>query len=255
MNKEVSCLVINLEKDIERREEISRQLERLGIPYSIFSAVYGKNLTSEEVEKHYNQKRAIALSHDMTRSELGCALSHIFIYKKMVDEGIPYALVLEDDARLSDDLPDVLSRLREQYQSTEPVAVLLGHVRKYQNRGAVVLDEKYRVAEIYGTPVRAHGYFITLAAAKKMLENLYPVWTVADDWAIFNEDFVKIKAVVPYCIGLTDLAQISNLESERKDIKLKRSIGYHLHQFFYHKFINQIFIRPFQQVKKQDETW
>lgn len=255
MNKEVSCFVINLEKDVDRRVAMSQQLENLGISYSIFGAVYGKKLTPEEVAKHYDQKRAIALSHDMTSSELGCALSHIFIYKKMVEEAIPYALVLEDDARLGNDLPKVISGLCSQYKSTDPVAILLNHVKKYQNRKSLILDEKYRIANIYGTPVRTHGYFITLAAAKKMLDNLYPVWTVADDWAIFNRDFITIKAVVPYCVGLSDLAEFSNIESERDGVKLKRSIGYHLHHFFYHKFINQIFIRPFLQVRKQDETW
>lgn len=255
MNQKTSCFVINLEKDVERRVQISHQLDDLGIPHTIFAAVHGASLTAEEMDSHYDRKRAVALSHDMTRSEIGCALSHIYIYRKMVAEGIQYALVLEDDARLSDDLPHVISCLQDEYASAKPTVIILGHVRKYQNRSALILDEKYRVAEIYGTPVGAHGYFITLAGAKKLLDNLYPVWAVADDWAVFNERFVTIKALVPYCIGLSEFAQISNLEAERQDIKLKRSIRYHVQHYFYHKFINQIFVRPFQRVKKQDQTW
>lgn len=255
MNEKCTCFVINLEKDVERRVQISRQLNDLDIPHSIFSAVHGASLTTEEIDSYYDRDRAIALSHDMTLSEIGCALSHVFIYRKMVAEGIPYALVLEDDARLNNDLPHVISRLQDEYESTEPVVILLGHVRKYQNRAPLILDEKYRVAEIYGTPVGAHGYFITLAGAKKLLDNLFPVWAVADDWAIFNDKFATVRALVPYCIGLSEFAQVSNLEGERKNIKLKRSIRYHLHHYLHHKFINQIFVRPFRKVKKQDQTW
>lgn len=255
MKNEVGCFVINLEKDVDRRENISRQLAKAGIPYQIFSAVYGKYLTPEELAQHYNKSRAIELSHDLTPSEIGCALSHVFIYRKMLDEGMSYALVLEDDAQLSQDLPAVLSGLQREYASSEPVVFLLNHVRKYKNRKTRRLDEKYLVADIYGTPIRASGYFITRAAAKLLLDNLYPVWAVADDWAVFNRDYATIKAVVPYCVGLSEHAQFSNLESERQAIQLKRSIGYHLYQLFYHKFINQLFVRPFQRVSKQDESW
>jgi glycosyl transferase family 25 len=132
---------------------------------------------------------------------------------------------------------------------------LLTHVLKYKNRKTFRLDHKFRVAEIYGAPVGAYGYFITLAAAKKLLDNLYPVWAVADDWAVFNKRYISVKALVPYCIGLSEHDKVSNLEDERKDIKLKRGIGYHFYQFFYHKFINQIFVRPFQRVVKQEKTW
>jgi glycosyl transferase family 25 len=253
--KDVSCFVINLEKDTERREQISRQLESLGIPYTIFGAVYGKALTPEEMQAHYDKARAISTSHDMTPSEIGCALSHIFIYKKMVAEGIPYALILEDDAKLSEDLPGILSGLTAQFKSSDPVATMLTHVKKYKQRNASPLGERHQVVSIYGTPVCAHGYFITQAAAKKFLDNLYPVWTVADDWAVFDKAFATIKAVVPYCIGLSDFAKLSNLQEERDSIKLKRSLGFHLHHIFYHKFINQIFVRPFQRVATQKETW
>jgi glycosyl transferase family 25 len=39
----------------------------------------------------------------MSAGEIGCSASHLVIYRMMVERGLPYALILEDDARLEKD--------------------------------------------------------------------------------------------------------------------------------------------------------
>lgn len=107
------CFVINLEKQEKRREIISKQLNALHIPFEIFPAVNGRLLTQEQISQLYDREKALKKGYyDLTLPEIGCALSHINIYKKIVSENIPYALILEDDAFLNPELPKVLLDLK-----------------------------------------------------------------------------------------------------------------------------------------------
>jgi GR25 family glycosyltransferase involved in LPS biosynthesis len=90
--------VINLPGDAHRRAFMERQLAGPGIAYEFVRAVDGHD---EAVDHECDDALAerewgVALN----RGEKGCALSHRLIYERMLDEDIPIALVLEDDAVL-----------------------------------------------------------------------------------------------------------------------------------------------------------
>jgi glycosyl transferase family 25 len=207
----------------------------------------------------YDRERAIEESHDLTLGEIGCALSHWGVYRQMVEKNISHALVLEDDARLGDALPDVVRRLEQQYASDKPMVVLLNYIEKYSKLGAKKLGDRHQLVDTYGGIPNAHGYFLTLAAAKNLAEGLYPIWLVADRWERFREEkLIQFKAVVPYCVSLTEHATQSNLTPdrvERMNLYRRGGLFYYLHRYVYKKFIHQLFIRPFLRVTKQKETW
>lgn len=255
----VSCFAINLIADTLRRNAISSQLEQLRIPYKVFNAIDGRKISDAELPNLYDRQRAINESHDLTLGELGCALSHLGIYREMVEAGIDHALIVEDDAKLGLDLPVVLMRLAKEFDPTVPVVVLLNYVEKYKERGIKRLDEEHALVNTYGGIPNAHGYFITLAAARNLSENLFPIRFVADRWDKFSDEgLIKVKAVVPYCVGLTDFALQSNLDVDRvarMTLYKRGGLRYFLHRFIYKKFIYQLFVRPFQHVKIQKETW
>jgi glycosyl transferase family 25 len=255
----ILCFAINLVSDELRRNAISSQLEKLGIPYKVFNAIDGRKIPDTELPNLYDRQGAIKESHDLTRGELGCALSHLGVYREMVENSLNYALIVEDDAKLASDLPAVLKRLAEEFAPDAPVVVLLNYVEKYKDLGVKELDEVHALVNTYGGIPNAHGYFITLAAARNLSENLFPIRLVADRWDKFNDKgLIKVKAVVPYCVGLTDFALQSNLDVDRvARMRLYRRGGvrYFLHRFLYKKFIYQLFVRPFQRVKTQKETW
>lgn len=255
----MECFVINLPSDSDRRLAISAQLQALGIPFSIFSAVNGKQLSQAELARAYDRERAIRESHDLTPGEIGCALSHWGVYRQMVERNIPHALVLEDDAKPGEALPEVLRGLQKMYASDVPMVVMLNYVEKYKKWGMRKLGERHHVVETYGGTPNAHGYFITLAAAKRLAENLYPIFLVADRWDKFRDrKFIDFRTIVPYCVGLTEHAKNSNLTTERvtrMTLYPRGGLLYFLHRFLYKKLIYQLFVRPFLRVATQRQTW
>jgi len=252
----IGAWVINLESAPGRRERIGTQLEALGIPYRIFPAVDGRKLSDEAMRARYDERAAIRYYRPLSRGELGCALSHVGVYRQMLDSGAPFGLVLEDDAAPGAELPSVLEALSKQLDPDQPAVVLLTHVDKYTRWGSRPLGADRKLVNRYGEWWRAHGYVVTRGAARRLLAGLDPVWCAADFWSAFERrGMVDVKAVVPYCIGLSELANDSSLETHRAEFdaadKAQRSIGYYLRRYLYQRFLFQIFVRPFLRVARQ----
>lgn len=89
--------VINLDRSPERLLEIDKKLKALNINYERISAVDGKTLGSEEIK----QMTTAMCARGCTLSSIGCAMSHINVWKQIIRENLTSALVLEDDAIFS----------------------------------------------------------------------------------------------------------------------------------------------------------
>ena len=103
---------ISLARAKERRENIRRRLDSLGVDYEIVDAVDGAAIDlSRYADRLRPNKYRIKFGHALARGEIGCFLSHYGLWEKMVAENIESALVLEDDAVWDDDFVDVVARL------------------------------------------------------------------------------------------------------------------------------------------------
>ncbi|MCS0590472.1 glycosyltransferase family 25 protein [Massilia norwichensis] len=250
----IPTFIISLPKDAHRREQLGKQLQDLALPFSVIQAVHGKSLSSEELDASYDRDKAIALfNRELSKGEIGCALSHLSIYRKMVEEDIPYALILEDDARILDeDLPATLSKLAQCHAAQAPVAVLLNHVMRYDGSTKIQLDDSRCLYEAY-RGVNAHAYFITKAAAEILVRNLYPVYVVADKWEYFQEQYFPVTAMVPYPIGLAPVCLSSSIDAMGKRVK-KIGNGRN-YKYYLRKYLNQlkflIMSRPFIRLEHQ----
>lgn len=122
-----TTFVINLDKDIERLRFMDEQLTRLGITYTRQPAIYGKTHTTT-VDEYDEAKAVAATGHALLPGELGCALSHRVVYERIVAEGVPFALVLEDDVVLPSDFKQVLERMIAEQPKTNFEYLLFDYV-------------------------------------------------------------------------------------------------------------------------------
>mgnify|MGYP000676827977 CR=1 FL=1 len=87
--------IINLDKDTDRLSYMSSQLTSLGLSFERFPAILG---STYDFSNEYNESLCIEKNgKPMNTGELGCALSHRNVYRKMLEEGVEYALIFEDD--------------------------------------------------------------------------------------------------------------------------------------------------------------
>lgn len=194
---EMRTFLVNLDRNTERLAWMQEQLGKLGIAYERFPAVDGRALSKEERQRVYSPARAwLANGHLLQPGELGCALSHLGIYRRLVDENIPYALLLEDDCTFDDDFMDSL-RLAERSIKAQRRQVLLlsGHgltqVEKKSRRGVVAIE----------SGACTDAYLITREAAAAILKMNDPIVVPCDTWRRFRQRAdVELYRVFP--VGL-----------------------------------------------------
>ena len=102
-----TAYVINLDRSTDRRLYIERQAQSLGFQFERVSAVDGATLSVEDIDFH---GRA-AGPPPLTAGEIGCWLSHRKAWALIGERGEAWGLVLEDDVRISPDLPKILNDL------------------------------------------------------------------------------------------------------------------------------------------------
>ena len=100
--------VINLDRAPDRLDRISRQLQRLGLPFTRLPAVDARALTADQRaaldEAGYRRKHGM----EPLPGELGCYLSHVESMRLFLAGQAEFTLILEDDVLLHDSLPAVL---------------------------------------------------------------------------------------------------------------------------------------------------
>lgn len=232
------------------------QLQAMGANFEFFDAVDGKLLAHEALAQEYDSRLAQAtIGRDLTPGEIGCALSHIAIYRKIITDNLPYALIFEDDALIGSQFQSVLEHILEMVNPNEAKAILFVHAQKYSNWSGRKIDKNHKLVPAVDA-FCAHAYLVTQAAAKKLVEALYPVHTVADCWNyLMAHKIIKVMAVVPYCIGHASFAKNSAIEPDRSKTQPKQRQPFRPLKYFHTKIVYQLLIKPMLRIRKQKSSW
>lgn len=181
----MQSFVINMPKQEKKLNRFmiynSPLLTPLNIIPQTFQAVVGKDLHPSYLydvlypSVHYTIKYGRKQHREIcTIGTIGCYLSHVSIWQKMIDESIDSCLIFEDDAIpvpgvTSDDLKILFSKLPEDWD-----IVLLGSSRS--NEDPHHMDEDVGIFyKIKSITFQLHSYLINLKGAKKLLEKAFPI--------------------------------------------------------------------------------
>ncbi len=169
----IPIFVINLSKSVNRKNHIINMFKPLDINYQFFEAVDGTQLTQQKIAEIYDQKMAKKLrGRDLTLGELGCSLSHLGIYKKMLSENMEKVIILEDDACIGKNFVKIIKQIN--YFPNDWELVLLGYVIPKHNCKIAQFKmnnvPNYYLYKSISHFSAAHGYIINQNGAKKILK-------------------------------------------------------------------------------------
>jgi glycosyl transferase family 25 len=95
MNNIPPIYIINLEKSVDRMNNIANIMKKYNLKFNRFNAVYGKTLSNSEIE---NVIHPICFNMLCSNGMIGCALSHIKLWRQLLnDNTTDNYLILEDD--------------------------------------------------------------------------------------------------------------------------------------------------------------
>lgn len=174
--------MINLKRRPERRMKMENSFRELGIEYTYFEAVDGKQLTDnfllEKGIKLMSQYEDPYHKRPMTMGEIGCFLSHYTIWEKMVAENQKEVLIFEDDIKFESYFTDrILTLTHEARKIGGWDLIYIGRKRLQETEEFLPNSRNFvKVSYTYWTL----GYVISLEGAKKLLaakplEKLLPV--------------------------------------------------------------------------------
>lgn len=222
----VKFFVINLERSIERRTSIIKQLEDLHINYEIINAVDGSLLTKEYIDS-INTKKTIKINNGrpLTHGEIGCAESHKKAYEKIIQDKLLGAVIIEDDIVLSSNeilhICDLVSK-----KIKKKTVVLLGVLPNIQVVPCVwhkiKLNERYSIIKSK-TPLRgAWAYYINFEAANSFIKKYPKIISVSDQWERFSKQF-RLRLLQPNLLNheYTHGSEIDNLNN--RDYSLEKN--------------------------------
>ncbi|THV25792.1 glycosyltransferase family 25 protein [Peteryoungia ipomoeae] len=167
--------VISLARATERRETFSQTAPDGDLPWEFFDAC-----ESLSPDLRYNETDALIRNgRTMHPRELACYSSHYSVWKKIADENIPQALIVEDDAIVDWGL---VKRLFACNLAEEG----LHYLKLYNNRPVKfrILDEMFLGKCLIRFSGYAHGmvaYAVTQEGAAQLVERLQDVYRPVDD--------------------------------------------------------------------------
>lgn len=196
--------VINLARSPERRAHITAQLANTGLDYEIITGVDGLSLDLADCDIAHP---SVISGNRLPAGAVGCAMSHIRAYQKVLSDGANAALILEDDVNLPADLGVLIDTVAKHltgaevallnYQTDEPCQL--------SSRGAITLPS----AQLLALPIdvveltSAAGYVITRSACERMTRSAPPIRANADDWQYFYKEELldRVRVIWPQAIA------------------------------------------------------
>lgn len=173
----MKTFLINLDKNPERLEKARQRLTAIGVEFERIPAIYGKSLSDEEKKRSVNAFRWwCAQGRPIRDGEIGCALSHYMIYRKMIAENMTCACILEDDNAYRDSFAAVVEEIERLLNVSKPQVVLLTNFTDDRGGGSRV--EICRTLSDQTTS----AYILTLPAAKALLVANLPIQVPCDYW-------------------------------------------------------------------------
>jgi glycosyl transferase family 25 len=216
--------VINLQRSADRWSLMAAHLAEFPeLAPRRLEAVDGRQLAEAELPGVYDAETAYRHQRrQLARSEIGASLSHRQCYRQLIEDGAPAALVLEDDVRLAPEFSALLPALSSWLAAETPRVVLLTPRGDYWRWPWHRLPGGRRLHP-FADGDYAAAYILNRAAAIRLAERVFPVWTVADDWRTFLRDpGLDIRMVVPHCAGFRPSHSQSSIEDERLKSKAQR---------------------------------
>ena len=126
-----------------RRDAMQKQMAALGLKFEFVDATDGRHpLSAAEIDLMGGAKmlRRYEGDDNLTGGVVGCTISHLRCYKKLLASTHPCAVILEDDAEFTDDFISVLNALLKTPEKWNQIR--LGHAKSHPYQDVMPLFGK-----------------------------------------------------------------------------------------------------------------
>lgn len=160
----MNIFVINLTNAVERRQFQRQQLSELCLDYTIVNAISADEINNEIYKKHYYDWQ-----RPLRNTEVACYYSHRSTWNKIIETKQP-ALILEDDALLSQCLPLLLKSLANK-KDVDLINLETRGRKKFISGVGEDIGCNSKLFRLYQDRAGAAGYILWPSGAIKLLQH------------------------------------------------------------------------------------
>lgn len=195
--------IVSLKGAAARQARLTAHLHSLGIAHEFVEATRGDALDPQTLED-------INPSRNLSPAQIGCYLSHIHLYDRIIQQGTPVALILEDDTVLHH---SAAALVRDGCLSLDFDYCFLGCDDSgdsgyvfYDAANLKQLTQQHRAFSLSSGPYCTNAYLITLDGAKKRVACAYPARSPIDHYRY-------LPYTPNFCATLPALAFVNELSA------------------------------------------
>ena len=159
----MNIFVISLPGAVERRQFQKQQLFELGLDYEILNAISIDDINNEIYKKHY-----FDWQRPLRNTEVACYFSHRSAWQKIINNNMP-ALILEDDALLSQYVPELLKSFTNK-KNVDLINLEVRGRKKFISKIGQDTACNSKLFKLYQDRNGAAGYVLWPSGAKKLLQ-------------------------------------------------------------------------------------
>lgn len=172
--------VINIACETERMRNVAAAFSNEKMSFERFEAINGSDIPNEDW-KNLHSKFWYWLMHGrpITAGVLGCALSHRAIFKRIIDEKISCALIVEDDIVLDKNFAKKLDEIELSTRDFDMIQIFCFRHPDYFVRKSN--NGSFDIKTFRNLHASTAGYLLRNSGADKLLK-IKKVMTTADRW-------------------------------------------------------------------------
>ena len=182
----MKIVIINLESNKKRLNYITKNLNELGIEFERFNAIYGKNLSKKEIK---NVTTFMGRNFLCNHGIIGCALSHLKIWKEFEKSKDKLILISEDDVEYNSHFPVFLKNIYKIYDKIRfdilNLNTSVGIFSSFQN--SEYIDKYELIKPIF--PLTMASYILSKTGVKRILRIINDKIHYHIDFLIAKENF------------------------------------------------------------------
>jgi glycosyl transferase family 25 len=190
----IPTFVINLDRSPDRLAHIQAELARVGMDFERIAAV-DRRAVPPDLRQQFLDEDDKPHGH-LSDGEIGCYASHLTVHQRILAARLPWAIVLEDDVRLTDQLPEVASAA----VAAAPEGWDIIHLSSVVNRAVCAIADLPRghyLIRHQRPPRSTAGYLISRSGAAKMLKPAPRARVVDMDIKLAHERGLDVFGIYP----------------------------------------------------------
>jgi collagen beta-1,O-galactosyltransferase len=167
--------VINLQSEIGRKIHMQKILESRGIiNYEFINAIDAENIHNYKFRIYDNYNRPfISRGREILKGEIGCALSHYYLWKRIKDDKIENAIILEDDIDIVENFEEQIIKLLKTNLNYD--MIYLGRLKLHDHYPEIIENDIYINENICecSDSFNTIGYMLSYNGVSKLLSSSF----------------------------------------------------------------------------------